>query len=69
MISVSKNLVDVVWGEKRPSRPSEKVKTHPIEFAGKNLEDKISDLRKELEKKKNSGIIICKSPLYNAQYR
>lgn len=30
-----------------------------MELAGKSVEEKIHDLRKELEKKKKCGIIIC----------
>ena len=51
--------MDVIWGDKRPLRPKEKVKVLPLEFAGKNFEEKIEDLRKELEKKKSAGLIVC----------
>ena len=53
------NLVDHVWGDSRPSRPKEKIRTLPLEFSGKCFEEKIDDLRKELEKKKSAGLIIC----------
>ena len=53
------NLVDLLWGDKRPPRPKEKVKALPLEFAGKNFEEKIEDLRTELEKKKSAGLIVC----------
>lgn len=56
---VKTNLVDEVWGEKRPPRPREKVKTHPLKFSGKKIEEKLEDLRKELEKKKSAGLIVC----------
>ena len=59
LIGVKTNLVDAIWGEKRPLRPKEKVKVLPLEFAGKNFEEKIEDLRKELEKKKSAGLIVC----------
>ncbi|OAX80378.1 hypothetical protein ACJ72_05290 [Emergomyces africanus] len=55
---VQENLVDLVWGKDRPSRPCEKVAIHPIEFAGKSFEDKVNGLRKELQKKKSAGFII-----------
>lgn len=55
---VPDNLIDIVWGKDRPARPNEEVKVHPIELAGKPVEEKIEELRKELEKKKKSGIII-----------
>ncbi|KAJ4302935.1 hypothetical protein N0V90_001826 [Kalmusia sp. IMI 367209] len=55
--AVSENLVDLVWGKERPSRPSEKVIVHPLEYSGKSFDDKIADIRKELEKKKSLGFI------------
>jgi len=30
-----------------------------LKYAGKGFEDKLEDLRKELEKKKSAGFIIC----------
>jgi Xaa-Pro aminopeptidase len=59
LVSVSDNLIDLVWAKERPARPNEKVKIQPMEFAGKSFESKIEDLRKELEKRKKSGIVIC----------
>ncbi|KAL2052315.1 hypothetical protein ABVK25_007474 [Lepraria finkii] len=58
LVGVKTNLVDVIWGDKRPPRPKEKVKVLPMKFAGKKFEDKIDDLRKELEKKKSAGLIV-----------
>lgn len=55
--AVDENLVDAVW-KNRPSRPSEKVIVQPMEFAGKSFEDKIADLRKELEKRKSLGFVV-----------
>jgi Xaa-Pro aminopeptidase len=56
--AVDENLIDVVWGEKRPARPSEKVIVHPMEYSGKASDDKIADLRKELEKRKSLGFVV-----------
>ncbi|KAF6223556.1 hypothetical protein HO133_000399 [Letharia lupina] len=58
LVGVKTNLVDHVWGDSRPPRPKEKVRTLPLEFTGKNFEEKIEDLRKELEKKKSAGLIV-----------
>ncbi|OSS45467.1 hypothetical protein B5807_10320 [Epicoccum nigrum] len=55
--AVDENLVDAVWSD-RPSRPSEKVIVQPMDFAGKSFEDKIADLRKELEKRKSLGFVV-----------
>ena len=54
------NLVDQVWGDSRPTRPNEKVSVLDLKYAGKGFEEKIEDLRKELDKKKSAGLVICK---------
>lgn len=58
--AITTNLVDIVWGNERPKPPHEPVKSLPIKFSGKESGEKIEDLRKELEKKKAAGLIICK---------
>ncbi|CAN9220201.1 unnamed protein product [Alternaria alternata] len=56
--AIDDNLVDLVWGDQRPARPSEKVITQPEKYSGKSFEDKIEDLCKELEKKKSLGFVV-----------
>ncbi|KAL8734874.1 MAG: hypothetical protein Q9166_001226, partial [cf. Caloplaca sp. 2 TL-2023] len=58
LVRVKTNLVDVVWGDKRPPRPNEKVSVLDVKYAGKKFEEKIEDLRKELDKKKSAGLIV-----------
>lgn len=52
-------MVDIVWGSDKPPRPNEKIRSLGLEHAGKTSEEKITELRKELEKKKSAGLIIC----------
>ncbi|KAL9008179.1 MAG: hypothetical protein Q9173_006665 [Seirophora scorigena] len=58
LIGVKANLVDLVWADERPPRPNEKVSVLGIEYAGKKFEEKIEDLRKELDKKNSAGLIV-----------
>ncbi|KAI9807314.1 MAG: hypothetical protein M1833_000057 [Piccolia ochrophora] len=58
LIDVSENLVDKVWAKDRPSRPHADVKPLALQFAGKRFQDKLDDLRKELDKKKSPGFIV-----------
>ncbi|KAL4981144.1 hypothetical protein BDW66DRAFT_156236 [Aspergillus desertorum] len=58
LVGVSQNLVDLVWGSDRPAPPREKVRIHPEKYAGKSFQEKVSDLRKELENKKAAGFVI-----------
>jgi Xaa-Pro aminopeptidase len=45
--SLKKNLVDAVWTH-QPARPMEKVRIHPLRFAGESMADKLARLRKAL---------------------
>lgn len=56
--AVDENLIDQIWGKERPARPQEQVIVQPKEFSGKDFDDKIDDLRKELEKKKSLGFVV-----------
>ncbi|KAL8939762.1 MAG: hypothetical protein Q9216_003176 [Gyalolechia sp. 2 TL-2023] len=58
LVGITKNLVDLAWGDERPPRPHEKVSVLDIKYAGKMFEEKIADLRKELDKKRSAGLII-----------
>jgi Xaa-Pro aminopeptidase len=58
LIGVKENLIDVVWGKGRPSRPIEPVKVLGLQYAGKKFQDKIDELRKELETKNSLGFIV-----------
>ncbi len=58
LLAIEENLVDIVWAETRPPRPSEPVKLLGQQFAGKDVKTKLEDLRKELEKRKSSGFIV-----------
>ena len=58
LVAVKQNLVDEVWSAEKPARPSEEVKVLPNDFAGKSYQDKIHDLRREIEKRKSSGMVV-----------
>ncbi|KAJ6107660.1 Xaa-Pro aminopeptidase P [Penicillium sp. IBT 18751x] len=58
LVGIQQNLVDLVWGKDRPARPVEKVRVHPVKYAGKSFQDKIADIRKELETKKKAGFVV-----------
>ena len=58
LMAIEANLVDIVWGEDRPTRPDQPVKHLEQQFAGKEVKIKLEELRKELEKKKSSGFVV-----------
>jgi Xaa-Pro aminopeptidase len=57
LVGVDQNLVDQIW-TKRPARPAEKVIVLSEDYAGKSFKDKISELRKEVSKKKAAGMVV-----------
>lgn len=58
LVPVDGNLVDLVWGDERPARPSEKVIIQPDELAGESVSNKLVKLRQELEKKHSPGFLV-----------
>ncbi|KAF1813193.1 aminopeptidase-like protein [Eremomyces bilateralis CBS 781.70] len=55
---VRENLVDLVWGTDKPDRTNEPAKVLGVEFSGKPFQEKLEDLRKELEKKQSAGFVV-----------
>ena len=58
LVGVAENLVDLVWDKEKPARPNEPAKVLGLESAGKKFQEKIDELRKELEKKKAAGFVV-----------
>lgn len=56
--AVTENLVDLVWSKDKPARPNEPAKVLSTDFAGKPFQEKIDELRKEIDKKKAAGIVV-----------
>ena len=45
---IDQNLVDEVWGDRRPAAPSEPFIHLPVQFSGKAAKEKLRDLRNEM---------------------
>ncbi|KAG7290992.1 hypothetical protein NEMBOFW57_000999 [Staphylotrichum longicolle] len=56
--AVSENLVDPIWGSDRPARSNNPVVLLAQKYSGKDTATKLTDLRKELEKKKAAGFVL-----------
>jgi Xaa-Pro aminopeptidase len=56
--AVAENLVDIVWGSDRPSRPSNPIVMLPARYSGTPTATKLADLRKDLEKRKASAFVV-----------
>ncbi|KAL0449980.1 UNVERIFIED_CONTAM: Aminopeptidase P1 [Sesamum latifolium] len=57
LIQTTTNLVDQVWTS-RPPAEINPVIVHPLEFAGRSVEDKLKDLREKLVQEKARAIIL-----------
>ncbi|XP_047139495.1 uncharacterized protein LOC100202963 isoform X1 [Hydra vulgaris] len=55
--TINKNLVDEVW-KNRPSPTNESIFIHNITYAGKSYQNKLTDLRQELDANKVKAIVI-----------
>ena len=58
LVAIADNLVDKVWGKDKPARPNEPVRVLEMEYAGKKFQEKIDELRKDLDKKKAAGFVV-----------
>jgi Xaa-Pro aminopeptidase len=56
--AVSENLVDPIWGADRPARSSNPIMFLSEKYSGKDTATKLTDLRKELEKKKAAAFVL-----------
>ncbi|KAF1733436.1 putative Xaa-Pro aminopeptidase P [Beauveria bassiana] len=58
LVAITKNLIDIIWGNERPTIPTNKVFIHPDKYAGKTVKDKLAELREEITKKKATGLYV-----------
>lgn len=56
-IKMDKDLLDDIWTE-RPELPSEKIFLHDVKFAGKNVKEKLSEVRSEMNNLNVESYII-----------
>ncbi|CEP12962.1 hypothetical protein [Parasitella parasitica] len=52
------NLIDLAWGKDRPEPPKNKVFVQPVEFTGKTVQDKLSELRSHIKSRKAYGTVV-----------
>lgn len=57
LVQTATNLVDEVW-KSRPAAEINPVIVHPLEFAGRSVTDKLSELREKLVREKACGIVF-----------
>jgi len=56
--ALRKNLIDQVWGSARPKPPANPVVLHPLRYAGKPAEQKITELQAALRAEDQDAVIL-----------
>jgi len=56
--ALARNLVDVAWGKARPAPPQSPIVPHPLKYAGKAAEAKITDLQAVLKKDEADAVVL-----------
>jgi Xaa-Pro aminopeptidase len=59
---LASNPVDRVWGKARPAPPQGAVAVHPLKYAGKSAEDKLSEIQATLKKDGQDAVILTFPP-------
>ncbi|KAJ1947526.1 hypothetical protein GGF37_000291 [Kickxella alabastrina] len=59
LVSVADNLVDRVWGSRRPERPLNEIFVHDVKFAGASHADKIARVRAAAAKAGADGVVVA----------
>lgn len=58
LVGTPTNLVDTVWGNRRPPRPAEPVLPLEAKFTGRSWQDKVGEMRSEMAKKGASLLVL-----------
>ena len=45
LVMIEYDFIDIIWTESRPTQFTEKMKTHDIQYAGRDFQDKMRDTR------------------------
>ncbi len=56
--AVEDDLVEQVWGEERPAMPSGLLRSHPVEYAGKSVDEKIALVEAELARTGAEALVL-----------
>ena len=58
IISIDKNLVDIIWSQERPERPKNKIFPLETKYSGESSQEKIRRLREELTEKGVKAMVV-----------
>ena len=52
------NPIDAIWGSNRPSKPSGLIREHPLQYAGKTVDEKLKEIRPLMQKEGCSSLVL-----------
>ena len=58
IVSIDKNLVDIIWSQERPERPKNKIFPLETKYSGESSQEKIRRLREELTEKGVKAMVV-----------
>lgn len=58
VVSLETNLIDLVWGEKRPSRSKDAIFQLPVDFAGETIDKKLKSISAEVKSKNGTAFVV-----------
>lgn len=58
LVPINRNMVDMVWGTRRPMPKANALKVHPVRFAGERWDAKVAKLRSNLTALRCDGMIV-----------
>nr|XP_037864820.1 xaa-Pro aminopeptidase 2-like isoform X2 [Chlorocebus sabaeus] len=63
LVSITTNLVDVVWGSERPPVPNQPIYALPEAFTGSTWQEKVSGVRSQMQKHQKAPTAVLLSAL------
>ncbi|XP_012605880.1 xaa-Pro aminopeptidase 2 [Microcebus murinus] len=63
LVSITANLVDLVWGSERPLLPSQPIYALQEAFTGSTWQEKVSDIRSQMQKHRKAPTAVLLSAL------
>jgi Xaa-Pro aminopeptidase len=58
LIPIQTNLIDILWGEKRPNLPNEQIWKHDLQYSGFSITDKLSKVRLKMNEYQVNHLIV-----------
>ncbi len=58
LVPIEINLIDILWGDKRPNLPNEQIWKHELQFSGLSITDKLLKVRSKMNEYQVNHLIV-----------